>query len=339
MLTSIESIERCVPDSADGFFKENTPAMCAFYFPDDDIADTELAKNVQLKYNYVALLNRVVHSYEYVSRVMSGVDDPTVTKSDTVDWIKATVPDIKDSFLEDAIFSFEAIERARALICSYESWDGNNSEDSSIAVAMLDYIAGYDSLPDLVDDRLLEHEDFSEWYDKRRYVRHLDDMRRMRIRSERDNDMLELCRKHLYHQFKSKMDFDKKTILALEYVILSRGDDQGIEMLGEIIETGIYTKYLYEAWISWRAHVQIEKMGPSSFSAIPNNYYDMMRVKCIDTYVRHCLKNDDPKALSVLEMLMAEDILHRQGSMAGNEAVAVVAALKNIDLIQPEDCI
>ena len=58
---------------------------------------------------------------------------------------------------------------------------------------------------------------------------------------------------------------------------------------------GIYTRYILEAWITWRACVQMSVLGPSSFTTIPDNYYDRIRVKCMNTIIRHMQSPDADK--------------------------------------------
>ena len=75
VLTSEEAMESAFPDETDSFFKETTPEADAFYLPAADIKDEPLVRTVQLRYNYVALFNRVIHSYEWFQRMSTGVDE------------------------------------------------------------------------------------------------------------------------------------------------------------------------------------------------------------------------------------------------------------------------
>ena len=68
-LTSQKEILSEFPESTEDFFREFTPERDAFYFPKTDIKDKDLARIVQLRYNYVALFNRVLHSYEWFERM------------------------------------------------------------------------------------------------------------------------------------------------------------------------------------------------------------------------------------------------------------------------------
>ena len=105
-------------------------------------------------------------------------------------------------------------------------------------------------------------------------------------------------------------------------------------MLGEILESRIYTKYLLEAWISWRANAQMDH-SPSSFGVIVNNYYDKVRTICLDTMVRHCLESEDKNAEVLIENLLFCEIIHRMGSLAGNSSFNECAMLSYNMFIHP----
>ena len=45
--------------------------------------------------------------------------------------------------------------------------------------------------------------------------------------------------------------------------------------------------YKGDAQISWRAHVQ-QSISISSYAVIADNYYDRLRVKVLNTFLRHC---------------------------------------------------
>ena len=137
---------------------------------------------------------------------------------------------------------------------------------------------------------------------------------------------------NLRRSIEAEKDIDRRTILALEYVKYDRWD--GLPLLGEILESRIYTKYLLEAWISWRAHTQLYH-SPSSFGVIANNYYDKLRSLCLDTMVRHCIQTDDKNAECLIENLIFCEIIHRMGSLAGNSSMNICAMLAFNMFIHP----
>ena len=131
----------------------------------------------------------------------------------------------------------------------------------------------------------------------------------------------------------SENDIDRRTILALEYAKWSEW--YGAILLGEILESGQYTRYLLETWITWRALVQMTRIGPSSFCVIPDNYYDMVRTKCMETILRHYASSGDPYDLCILENLLIIPVLHRQDSIFGNESMVTLAELQHGMFVHP----
>lgn len=100
----------------------------------------------------------------------------------------------------------------------------------------------------------------------------------------------------------SEPDIDKRAALALEYV--QWRETEGLEMLGDIMESGIYTKYLLEIWYTWRAICQSFSFSTSSSGFIPNRYYSKMKVRCANTILRHIQETDDLMAKCLLDELL-----------------------------------
>ena len=327
VLTSEEGMESAFPDSTDNYFEETTPEKEAFYFPAADIKGDPLVRIVQLRYNYVALFNRVIHSYEWFKRASTGIDEePPSTKKDTLAWIRYARPKVSESVIRAALPDAKAQAQARSLLKAYDRFDGNDGEGSPFSLAVKRYTDGMFSLPVLVDteetDRFEER--FWAWYDKKDVVPEIDTLVRMNMRGHEgwEPSMEDLT--NMRRAIEAEKDIDRRTILALEYVKFDPWN--GVPLLGEIMESRIYTKYLLEAWISWRAYVQ-SLHGSSSFSVIANNYYDRLRVVCLDTMVRHCLESEDKNAECLIENLLYCEIIHRMGSLYGNGSLAVLTDL------------
>ena len=151
----------------------------------------------------------------------------------------------------------------------------------------------------------------------------------MKDKAKLSEDQME----HFRIAVESEKDIDRRTILALEYAKWNTW--YGSVLLGEILESGQYTRYLLEAWITWRASVQMSFIGPSSFCVIPNNYYDRVRVKCLETMLRHCESSGDVYDLCMMENLLMIPVLHRQGSLAGNESMMTLAELQYGMFVHP----
>lgn len=335
-LTSQEAMESAFPDYTDDFFMETTPEKDAFYLPAPDIRDNELVRRVQLRYNYVALFNRVIHSYEWFQRMSTGIDEEnsSITKKDTLEWIRSVRPKVPESVIKAALPDAGAQDRAKRLLKAYDRFDGDDSEDSPFSAAVNRYTEALSEFPGLVSeeetDRFEEH--FWDWYDKRNVIPEIDTLVRMNMYEYEGAKPSDEQLENLKRALEAEKDIDRRTVLALEYVKFSTWD--GIPILGEILESRIYTKYLLEAWISWRANTQMDH-GPSSFAVIANNYYDKLRTICLDTMVRHCLESEDKNAECLIENLIFCEIVHRMGSLAGNSSFNDCAMLSFNMFIHP----
>ena len=332
VLTSEEGMESAWPDSTDSYFVETTPDKEAFYYPDPDIKDEPFVRTVQLRYNYVALFNRVMHSYEWFQRMSTGIDEeesPT-TKKDTLEWIRYARPRVSESVIRAALPDAKAQAQARSLMKAYDRFDGDDSEDSPFSRAIAQYTGALEEIDEQEIDRFEKR--FWDWYDKKNVVPEIDTLVKMNMYEYKGEKPSDEQLENLKRSIEAERDIDRRTVLALEYVKFSRWD--GVPLLGEILESRIYTKYLLEAWISWRANVQMEH-SPSSFSVIANNYYDKVRAICLDTMVRHCLESEDENAECLLENLIFCEIIHRMGSIAGNSSFNTCAMLSFSMFIHP----
>lgn len=335
-LTSLDAMLAAFPDSTEDFLEETTPASRAFYYPGEDIKDSEIVKNVQLRYNHAALLYRILHSYEWFRRMTTGIDEEEtpITKKDTLDWIRASRPEIDQRTIKKAFPDVNASARAIKFLRAYERFDGDDSDESPFSKAFNEYKNGINAFPELADEKDLDHfeEVFWEWYDKKNVIPEIDRIVRMNMNGYEGEKPSESQLENLKQAIESEKDIDRRTVLALEYVKFNSWE--GVLLLGEILESKIYTKYLLEAWISWRANVQMDH-SPSSFSVIANNYYDYLRTICLDTMLRHCLETNDKNAECLIENLIFCENVHRMGSIAGNSSFATAANLSYGEFIHP----
>lgn len=319
------------------FDREAIPIKETFFFPEEDIEDSELVRRVQLRYNYANVLYRVLHSYELFCRKSSG--DSLATRRDSLELIAYDLPVISSLLLKDAIIDTKAGSAAEKLLSAYAHFDGNSEIESEFDNAYHNYIDGNESLPKIVNDSLLTdfEEHFWEWYDKRKYVPEYDQIAALYLNDEAlKNELTKDEIEHFKAVIEGEKDIDRRTILSLELIRCSRDAFRDATMyLGEILESGIYTKYILEAWLAWRAAVQLEFFAPSSYSLIPNNYYDKIRVKCMNTILRHIQINPDKYDACLLDNFIYCEILHRMGSAYGNEALTDISELVHGMFIQP----
>ena len=215
VLTTEEGMESAFPDETDSFFEETTPEAEAFYFPAADIKDELLARTVQLRYNYVALFNRVIHSYEWFQRASTGIADETTTRKDTLEWIRYARPKIPESVIRAALPDAGAQAQASKLLKAYNRFDGNDSAGSPFSVAVNRYTEALSGLPELVSkeetDRFEER--FWNWYDKRNVVPEIDTLVRMNMYEYEGPKPSDGELENLKRAIEAEKDIDRRTVL------------------------------------------------------------------------------------------------------------------------------
>ena len=341
-LTSPEAMEKAFDSSPDDYFHETTPIEETFFFPTKGLRVDSLVRAVQLRYNYATVLNRIVHGYEFFERCTSGIEEEDMTYQDTLDIIKESQPKISLSLLRRALPDDRAFRNAKKLLAAYRNFDGDNSEGCALAVAIDEYSNGYYELPEIVSEKeIKEVEDgFWRWYDKRFAERQIDEIIKTHLKGSKAGlDSLQI--EHLKNVVMGEIDSDRRAVLALE---LAQIDEwEGAILLGDLMESGIYTKYLLEVWLSWRTRAQMN-YSPSSFAMIPNNYYDRLRVKCLNTFLSRIQEDEeigDPGSVDTkyIRCLMENMILiqnvHRYGSIPGNDSFATSMHLAYDMFIDP----
>lgn len=332
-LTSLEAVRNLTlpPDSI--YNMERTSHAYAYFRPEKNIIYTSEVRKIELFYNMIAVLNREIHSYELNGREFSAKE--LSTKQDTLDIIAGNIYRPKDSFISSVIKSSRAAIAASNFLRKCAEYDGDDTENSEFNTAFTQYKATITQYQYMPTDK--ECDDFKnnfwDWYDKNRYIEGIDKLIKVSC-SKKGVSISENQDIHFRNVILAEKDIDRRAILALEYSKFNAAE--GSLLLGEIIESGIYTRYILEVWIAWRAYTQIEFISPSSFAVIANNYYDRLRVKCMNTIIRHM---QSPKAdrydKLLLCNLIACEVVHRQGSLFGNSAFATAANLQSEMFVDP----
>jgi|GEM_PF-2287673 len=319
--TSFESMLAAFDNGREGdYLHEPTKADKAFFSKEADIKNTDLMKKVRLRHNYCAVMNRVLHGYEWFGRVSSaGDEESTATRKDTLRWIRESQPMLTDAMIAVALDDGKALDAARRLVNAYKHFDGDDGEDSPFAQAFRNLNEVFGSLPSIVTEEEIDtfEKEFWDWYDKEQFVPGISNLIKMNMQGYEGEKLSDEQMEQLRKRVMGEKDIDKRSVLALELAKFNPLD--GAVLLGDIIESGIYTRYLLEVWISWRASAQ-DYHSPSSFSVIPNNYYDMLRTVCLNTFLRHCQSEDDFRARCLMDNLILCEIVHRMGSLAGNSS-------------------
>ena len=341
-LTSPEALEKAFDSAPDDFFHETTPVEETFFFPKNGLRVDSLVRIVQLRYNYANVLNRIVHGYEFFERCTSGIEEEDMTYQDTLDIIRESQPKISLSLLRRALPDDRAYRNAKKLLAAYRDFNGDNSDGCPLAKAIDEYSNGYYELPEIVSEKVIEEVEagFWRWYDKHFAERQIDEMVKTHLKgSKAVLDSLQM--EHFRNVVMGEIDLDRRAVLALELAQIDEWD--GAILLGDIMESGLYTKYLLEVWLSWRARAQMN-YSPSSFSMIPNNYFDRLRVKCLNTFLSRLQEEedygepefDDAKYIRCLmENMILIQIVHRQGSIPGNDSFATSMHLAYDMFIDP----
>lgn len=339
-LTSVEALEAITDTTYRGYDRETTPMDRAFFCMPEDLTDSETAQLLMRRYNMCAVINHVVHSYELFCRKSSEMsyqtdDDTTavMTKADTLALIAEDRIPVPSPLLARTLPDAGDRKAANSLLAAYDRFDGDDSDDSPFSDAFGAYREYFSMVPEMASEELLDEfsEKFWDWYDKKPHVAEIDMIQELRV-----EDRAELSDEQMVHFrqcVESEKDIDRRTILALEYAKWDTA--YGAVLLGEILESGQYTRYLLETWITWRASVQMAFIAPSSFSVIPNNYYDQVRVKCLETMLRHYESSGEVYDLCMMENLLIIPVLHRQGSIAGNESLKTLAELQYGMFVHP----
>ena len=341
-LTSPEAMEKAFDSAPDDFFHETTPIEETFFFPGKGLRVDSLVRAIQLRYNYATVLNRIVHGYEFFERCTSGIEEEDMTYQDTLDIIKESQPKISLSLLRRALPDDRAYRNAKKLLTAYRNFDGDNSDGCALALAIDDYSNGYYELPEIVSEKEIDEvrEGFWKWYDKRLVEPEIDKMVKTHLKDSKEA-ISDDARERFKTVVMGETDMDRRAVLALE---LAQIDEwEGTILLGDLIESGIYTKYLLEVWLSWRTRAQMN-YSPSSFAMIPNNYYDRLRVKCLNTFLLRIQEDEEignPESVDTkyIRCLMENMILihnvHRQGSIPGNDSFATSMHLAYDMFIDP----
>ena len=321
----------------EGYFEEATRPEETFYFPADDLRrkNPALVATVQQSWNYSSLLNRVIHAYDLFLRASTDYDlDEGEEKLDTLAFIKKYAPRFSDQFLTKAFPNEDTRREAKKLLAAFRKFDGDDSEDAPFTKAIHHYADFYNTLPRVASKEMIDRfeKDFWPWYDKTQFVPEADTLCRMHLEGAETPNLTDEEFDHFNRVVASQTDIDKRAVLALECAKFDCCD--GAFLLGDIIESCQYTRYLLECWISWRANAQITH-SPSSMSVIANNYYDKVRVICIDTMLRQAIEHNDTNALCLLQNLIVCQALHRQGSILGNESMVIRLHLNYVWFIHP----
>lgn len=275
------------------------------------------------RWNKAAFLRRFVNAEELFERENSNCVDSVSTET-----IRGTMPLLSNEY-ELAFRNTRCRSLAKKLVGMLTTIDYIPEETEMIASIFSELVNVPFDTPDFLSlkEKNEVEKQFWELYDKTKYVSDYVTILKKRLAEDVDYDELYRLSIPLQKRYVEAESFDAKCVLALEMACYDFPYE--VDYLGELIEDGRYSKYLFEVWISWRLRAQAQIFGISTWSEIPDNLYDNARLLVAKAYVRHILDNPSDNLAKLLLMnLIYTDNLHRKGSYFGNESMGAELALR-----------
>lgn len=275
------------------------------------------------RWNRFTFLRRFINAEEVFERENSNLGDSLTTET-----VRGRMPMLSNEY-QLAFRSEKCRSMARRLVKLLTTIDYVPDECDKMALAFRELVEAPFVTPDFITQEEYEkiNDRFWELYDKSRYVPDIEQIQRVRVKSELGSDELEKQRVMLSSRYNETEEFNTRCILAVELACC--GQENGIDYLGELLEAKEYSPYLLEVWTQWRLRAQSEVFGISTFSEIPDNLYDQVRLVVAAQYVKHISDNPgDGLAKLLLWNLMCTENVHRMDGYYGNEALAAVTVLK-----------
>ena len=269
------------------------------------------------RWNKTAFLRRFVNAEEIFERENSNVGDSLTTET-----VRGKMPMLPNEY-QLAFRNANCQARAKKLVRMLTTIDYVPEQTEKMA----SYFTELVNVPFDEEERDAVGEDFWNLYNKSRYVANYDEIMKKRLPEDVDYEELERLSLPLQKKYLAEDNFDAKCIYALEMGCYAFPD--AIDYLGELIEDGRYSPYLFEVWYSWRLRAQSRVYGISTFSEIPDNLYDNARLLVAKAYLKHIAEEPSDNLAKVLLMnLMYTENLHRAGGYYGNEALGEESTLR-----------
>ena len=126
-------------------------------------------------------------------------------------------------------------------------------------------------------------------------------------------------------------DFDTQCSLLLlwaDHEDLMRAPEWWTTAAIRVLQSGHYSPLLFDIWQRWRAMYQYLYNGSSTWSDIPNNYYNTIRLQCFLTCLNYIKSHpDDIMAMNCASLLAGTDNIQRFGFALGNSAIIDIDSL------------
>lgn len=113
-------------------------------------------------------------------------------------------------------------------------------------------------------------------------------------------------------------DFEIMSEHAMAYVYDVGFYKTDFNELKKILEDGRYSPQLFFIWRIWRCGMQLNTYGPSTWSQIPNGYYNKMRLLVAESILNNIIKHpDDAIAINQYLVTAAKPNILRHGEFPG----------------------
>lgn len=121
---------------------------------------------------------------------------------------------------------------------------------------------------------------------------------------------------------KETEDFNLKCKHAMAYVYDEGFYNADLNVLKMILEDGRYSPFIFYIWRIWRCGEQLRNYGPSTWSVIPNKYYNKMRLFNAESTLEYIVNHpDDAIAINQFVVTSAHPNILRCGEFpAGNQS-------------------
>lgn len=321
--TSIDQMLANVPDDLSDYVLGvvNEKFLEGCYYTGD--TSTPFLASFAERYNKTEFLRRFVNAVELFERENTNYDDSLSTET-----VRGKIPLLSNEY-QLAFRNANCQARAKKLVRMLTTIDYVPEQNQKMASYFQELVNVPFDTPEFLSDeeRDATGDDFWALYDKSKYVADYDEIQKKRLPEEVDYEELQRLSLPLQKKYLAEEDFDAKCIYALEMGCYDF--PYAIDYLGELIEDGRYSKYLFEVWVSWRLRAQSQVFGISTWLEIPDNLYDNARLLVARTYASHIAENpSDTLAKLLLMNLIYTENLHRPGGYYGNEAMGAELKLR-----------
>ncbi len=336
-LTSSEHFSVVGEEDGDGY--GNTPDGLTLFIPPEELSRYDIAKTVKDNYNYVLIRDMIVNDFEWMRREMIDLGMELENPDEGIDTIGVASKHmivIPDERLNEAISAPRLRTLAKEVLQMYNDFDGREDSDGVLFVKTKEWESFIDNMAPISSPETLEkfEDSFWTWYDKKIHVPEIDSLMTRRFEGGIYPEMSDEESSRFLDLVKSEKDIDRRTILAIE--LAPYVPSEAVLLLGEILESGIYTKYILEAYLNWMAMAQEQYFGSSSMSLIPNNLYNQVRTRCVETILRHYIQSGEEFDLCLIDNLIGCGVLARFGWIMGNGATAALYNLRERAFLPPQ---